>query len=186
MKNRNLISSLLVLLTPIFLYGQSVVGVVTDDEGQPLVGANVVVVGTSQGGVADNAGKYTIDVGASGDYGVTASYIGYSSVTNTVKVNDIVGTVNFLLEVDAVTLSALEVLASRADETTPVAYTTVDKEEMEFRLGSQDIPIPIEGLSNVTSATPINITTTAGTAVTNAYQNGDSNDINDLRTVKFI
>ena len=97
MKNRNLISSLLVLLTPIFLYGQSVVGVVTDDEGQPLVGANVVVVGTSQGGVADNAGKYTIDVGAQGTYDITASLIGYSSVTNTVEVNDIVGTVNFLL-----------------------------------------------------------------------------------------
>ena len=149
MKNRNLISSLLVLLTPIFLYGQSVVGVVTDTEGQPLAGANVVVEGTDKGGVTDNAGKYTIDVGASGDYGVTASYIGYSSVTNTVKVNDIVGTVNFLLEVDAVTLSALEVLASRADETTPVAYTTVDKEEMEFRLGSQDLPLALNTTPSV-------------------------------------
>ena len=48
MKNRNLISSLLVLLTPIFLYGQSVVGVVTDTEGQPLAGANVVVEGTDK------------------------------------------------------------------------------------------------------------------------------------------
>ena len=28
-----------------------------------------------------------------------------------------------------------------ADETTPVAYTTVDKKEMEIRLGSQDIPM---------------------------------------------
>ncbi len=38
-------------------------------------------------------------------------------------------------------MSALEVLASSADETTPVAYTTVDKAEMEVRLGSQDIPM---------------------------------------------
>ena len=109
MKNRNLISSLLVLLTPIFLYGQSVLGVVTDTEGNPLAGANVVVEDTDKGGVTDNTGKYTIDVGASGDYDLTASYIGYSRVTNTVTVNDIVGTVNFVLEVDAVTLSALEV-----------------------------------------------------------------------------
>ena len=57
MKNRNLISSLLVLLTPIFLYGQSVTGVVTDDEGKPLVGANVVVEDTDKGGVTDNTGK---------------------------------------------------------------------------------------------------------------------------------
>ena len=104
MKNRNLITSLLVLLTPIFLFGQSVVGVVTDNEGKPLDGANVVVEGTDKGGVTDESGKYTIDVGASGDYDLTASYIGYSSVTNVVTVNDIVGTVNFLLEVDAVTI----------------------------------------------------------------------------------
>ena len=142
MKNkRNLLSLLFTFLMPIALLGQSVVGVVNDKEGNPLVGANVVVDGTDKGGVTDNSGKYTIDVGASGDYGVTASYIGYSSLTNSVKVDDIVGTINFLLEIDAVSMSALEVLASRADKTTPVAYTTISKEEMEVRLGSQDIPM---------------------------------------------
>jgi len=138
MNNRNLIVA--VLLTT-GLFGQAIVGVVADAESNPLVGANVVVEGTDKGGVTDESGKYTIDVGAQGDYDVTASFIGYSSVTNTVTVNDIVGTVNFLLEVDAVTMSELEVLASRADEKTPVAYTTVDKVEMEVRLGSQDIPM---------------------------------------------
>ena len=129
MKNkRNLISLLFTFLMPIVLLGQSVVGVVNDKEGNPLIGANVVVEGTDKGSVTDNSGKYTIDVGASGDYGVTASYIGYSSLTSSVTVNDIVGTVNFLLEIDAVSMSALEVLASRADETTPVAYTTINKE----------------------------------------------------------
>jgi len=142
MKNkRNLISLLFTFLMPIVLLGQSVVGVVNDKEGNPLIGANVVVEGTDKGSVTDNSGKYTIDVGASGDYGVTASYIGYSSLTSSVTVNDIVGTVNFLLEIDAVSMSALEVLASRADETTPVAYTTINKAEMEVRLGSQDIPM---------------------------------------------
>ena len=149
MNKRNLISSLLVFLAPIYLFGQSVVGVVTDNDGKPLAEANVVVEDTDKGGVTDNSGKYIIDVGASGDYRVTASYIGYSSVTNTVAVNDIVGTVNFTLEVDVVTLSALEVLASRADETTPVAYTTVDKEELEFRLGSQDLPMSLNTTPSV-------------------------------------
>jgi len=142
MKNkRNLLSLLFTFLMPIAILGQSVVGVVNDKEGNPLVGANVVVEGTDKGSVTDDSGKYTIDVGASGDYGVTASYIGYSSLTNSVKVDDIVGTINFLLEIDAVSMSALEVLASRADKTTPVAYTTISKEEMEVRLGSQDIPM---------------------------------------------
>ena len=135
MNKRNLTSLLLTFFAPIFLYGQSIVGVV-NSEGKPLAGANIVVEGSEKGGVSDESGKYTIDIGASGNYEVTASFIGYSSITNVVTVNDIVGTVNFVLEVDAVTLSALEVLASRADETTPVAYTTIDKAEMEVRLGS--------------------------------------------------
>jgi len=137
---RNLIVSLMMMTG---LFAQSVVGVVTDANSNPLAGANVVVEGTDNGGVTDVDGKYTIDVGASGDYDLTASFIGYSTVTNAVTVDDIVGTVNFLLEIDAVSMSALEVLASRADENTPVAYTTVGKEEMEMRLGSQDIPMSL-------------------------------------------
>ena len=140
MNYRNLITS--VLLTS-GLFAQAIVGVVTDVNSKPLAGANIVVEGTDKGGVTDVSGKYTIDIGKSGDYTVTASFIGYSSVTNSVTVNDIVGTVNFLLEVDAVAMTALEVLASRADEKTPVAYTTVTKEEMEIRLGSQDIPMSL-------------------------------------------
>ena len=138
MNYRNLITS--VLLTT-GLFAQAIVGVVTDVNSNPLVGANVVVEGTEKGGVTDANGKYTIDIGKSGDYDVTASFIGYSSVTNPVTVNDIVGTVNFLLEVDAVSMSALEVLASRADEKTPVAYTTVSKEEMEIRLGKTNFHV---------------------------------------------
>ena len=103
MNYRNLITS--VLLTS-GLFAQAIVGVVTDVNSNPLVGANVVVEGTEKGGVTDVTGKYTIDIGAQGDYDVTASFIGYSPVTNPVTVNDIVGTVNFLLKVDAVAMTA--------------------------------------------------------------------------------
>ena len=140
MNKSNLTTSLLMFLAPMFLWGESVVGVV-NSEGKPLAGANVVVDGTDKGGVTDDSGKYTIDVGAAGTYTLTASFIGYSSLTAQVEVNDIVGTLNFSLEEDVLTMSALEVLASRADQKTPVAYTTVSKEDMELRLGSQDIPM---------------------------------------------
>ena len=83
---------------------------------------------------------FKIDV-LSGTYDVTASFIGYSSITKSVVVEDIVSSVNFILEIDFLGLSDVEVLASRASETTPVAYTNVSKEEMEIRLGSQDIPM---------------------------------------------
>ena len=50
MNKRNLLSSLLVFLMPIFLVGQSVVGVVSSED-KPLVGANVDIEGTNLGTV---------------------------------------------------------------------------------------------------------------------------------------
>jgi len=137
MNYRNLISVLMMSFTIVF--GQAVTGYVGTEDG-PLVGANVVVEGTELGGVSDDAGKFVIETG-SGNFDITASYIGYIAQTQSVEVGDIVASVSFNLVADVVALSALEVLASRADETTPVAYTNVSKEEMEIRLGSQDIPM---------------------------------------------
>ncbi len=139
MKNRNLISTLIIMTS--FVFGQAVTGFVGEGD-KPLVGANVVIEGTQNGGVTDDKGKFIIETG-SGTFDITASYIGYITQTKTVSVGDIVASVSFDLETDVVAMSALEVLASRADEKTPVAYTTVTKEEMEIRLGSQDIPMSL-------------------------------------------
>jgi len=137
MKLRNLITSIMITTG---LFAQAVVGVVTDVDSKPLVGANVIVEGTELGGVTDGEGKFTIETGP-GTFDITASFIGYVSHTKSLSVSDIVSTLSFALATDVVALSALEVLASRADETTPVAYTNISKEEMEIRLGSQDIPM---------------------------------------------
>ena len=139
MNKRNLLSWLLIAFTPIFLMGSSVVGVVSDGD-KPLVGANIVIEGTNLGTVSGVDGVYNVDV-PPGEHSVIASFIGYSPITKVVVVDSSDVVVDFSLEIDAIAMSALEVLASRADETTPVAYTNVSKEEMEVRLGSQDIPM---------------------------------------------
>jgi len=136
MKYRNLITSM-VLMTGLF--AQSIVGTIVDVDSNPLGGANIVVNGTDLGGVSDNTGAFSIKVD-SGTYDVTASFIGYSSITKSIVVEG-VSTLEFVLDFGVVSLSDVEVLASRASETTPVAYTNVSKEEMEIRLGSQDIPM---------------------------------------------
>jgi len=141
MNKRNLLLSLLTFLTPIVLLGQGVSGIVSDGS-KPLMGANVIVDGTDLGATSLEDGSYFIDLpGGPGDYTITASFIGYSSLSKDIVVGEENVGLDFVLEVGALTMSALEVLASRADETTPVAYTNVSKEEMEVRLGSQDIPM---------------------------------------------
>ena len=98
MKNRNLISTLIMMTGIVF--GQAVTGFVGDGE-NPLVGANVVVEGTQNGGVTDDGGKFIIETG-SGTFDITASYIGYITQTKTVSVGDIVASVSFDLETDVV------------------------------------------------------------------------------------
>ena len=132
-------------LLPLSLFAQMTVsGSVSDAAtGGALAGANVVVEGTDLGAATDANGAYTIANVPSGAT-VTASMIGYSSASAAAA-----STLHFALETGVIQLSALEVLASRADENTPVAYTTVTKADMEFRLGSQDIPMSLNTTPSV-------------------------------------
>ena len=141
---------LLFVLLPAFVFAQNTIsGTVTDaTTGDALPGANVVVEGTNMGAAATADGSYSINNVPSGSYTVTASVIGYANGSQSVNVSGNT-TVNFALDVSALELSALEVLASRADEKTPVAYTNVTKSEIEARLGSQEIPMVLNTTPSV-------------------------------------
>lgn len=78
--------SLTVLLTLLFLqvgaaWAQMTItgSVVTQKEGEPVVGATIQVVGTQQGTVTDTDGRFTISVPANAQLQV--SYIGYATQT---------------------------------------------------------------------------------------------------------
>ena len=87
-------------------------GTVTDTEGNPLAGANVIVDGTSVGAASDSDGAYQIDVpaGTVGGQNVslTASYIGYKNLSINVDI-PMSGTViqNFSLSIDAIGLNQI-------------------------------------------------------------------------------
>src|SRR5574344_1391194 len=54
-------------------------GVITDKSGQPIIGANIVVKGTTNGTITDIDGKYSLEVPNNATLQV--SYIGYLSQT---------------------------------------------------------------------------------------------------------
>lgn len=73
-----------VLFCNMALAQRTITGVVTDAEnGDPLIGANVLVVGTSSGAVTDIDGSYSIDLPAEATQ-LEFSYTGYTSQTVTV------------------------------------------------------------------------------------------------------
>ncbi len=58
--------------------GRTVAGKVTDTNGEPLAGANVMVNGTTTGTTTDAAGKFTLNV-PPGKEALTINYIGYET-----------------------------------------------------------------------------------------------------------
>lgn len=137
-------SSVLVVLIPMFLFAQqgTFTGTVTSDDGDALVGVNVFVEGTTLGAATDADGSYTIRNVPAGTYTLTASMIGYESVSQAAEIQlGLTNRLDFVLVQSVLEQSGIEVLASRATRTTPVAYSDVEQEDMELRLGSQDIPM---------------------------------------------
>ena len=148
-KLRTYLPLFVLILIPIGLVAQgSVSGTVTDAEtGGPLVGANVVVEGTDLGAAADASGNYSIDNVPAGAT-LTASMIGYASASATAA-----ATVNFALEVTTLQLSGLDVIANRVDAKSSIAYTDVNPEELELRLGTRGIPQALSLTPNVYTET---------------------------------
>jgi hypothetical protein len=90
-------------------------GQVTDNAGAGLVGANVIVDGTSMGVATDNNGKYTILNVPAGTYALTASYIGYRSTTTSnveVKTN-LTTPQNFSMESSAIEGDAITIVGQK-------------------------------------------------------------------------
>jgi len=106
----------MMLLSGAIIAQSSVSGTVTDNNGDPLAGANLVVDGTSIGAAAGADGSYRIDIPSGTVSGqtvtVTASYIGHQSQSAQVAVPESGNTTqNFSLAIDAIGLKAVSVTA---------------------------------------------------------------------------
>jgi len=92
-------------------------GEVKDKEsGEPLPGVNVILEGTTIGGVTDANGRYYILLVPPGTYNLTASILGYQAVSKTgAKVSvDLTTTINFALAPQTLQLSEkIEIVAER-------------------------------------------------------------------------
>ncbi|MCF8262192.1 MAG: TonB-dependent receptor [Melioribacteraceae bacterium] len=144
MRRWNIFSTLAILFIAgtIFAQQYTLSGKVTSStNGEALIGANVYIKGSYVGAPTDANGNYSIKLDG-GTYKIVCSYIGFQTQETEVSVFQNTE-LNFDLDETQFSLS-VEVLADRAKEReTPVAFTNVDKEQMELVLGSQDIPLAL-------------------------------------------
>ncbi|MBI9036394.1 MAG: TonB-dependent receptor [Bacteroidales bacterium] len=133
-------------------------GKVTDQKGNALPGAAVVIKGSSYGVSTNASGEYKIENLKPGFYEFAASFLAFETQTQDVNLKSDMN-LDFVLENSAILADEVLVSATRADSKTPVVVTNVSNDDLSKRNLGQDIPMLL-------SITPSFVTTTdAGTGV---------------------
>jgi TonB-linked SusC/RagA family outer membrane protein len=108
---------------------RTITGTVVDDTGEPLIGASVLVKGTSTGSVTDIDGTYELQV-PDGAEALIFSYTGYTSQEVMLGVEDVVDVtlVYDVLKLDEVVVTAIGIERNKKD--IGYAITTVGGDEL--------------------------------------------------------
>lgn len=111
---------------PFSVYAQNyrLTGNVVDGSNEPLIGANVIVAGTTNGTVTDINGNFALDVSPQSQ--IEVSYMGYIKQTLPVKSRR---TIKVILKEDSRML----------DETIVIGYGTMKKSDMTGAISSVDV-----------------------------------------------
>lgn len=137
---------MIVLFSSSVFAASKIRGTVTDKQsGEPLIGASVVIEGTTQGASTDVNGNYIILNVQPGKYTLRASYLGYQNVTvSNVVVNiDLTTDLNFELSSEAVSLQAVQIVAEA-----PLVNKNATNTVVQFK-SDQIENIPVRGVQGV-------------------------------------
>ena len=119
--------------------GSKIKGKVTDINGLSLPGAGITIENTILGVHTDSEGNYSLAIRKGGIYKLRFSFIGFESQIRDVTLKgDTV--LNIVLLAKSVMTEEVFVNATRAGEHTPMAYSTVSKEDISKNNIAQDIP----------------------------------------------
>lgn len=118
-----------------------VTGTIVDETDQPLIGATIIVPGTTQGTSSDLNGTFSLQV-KQGAEEIQISYLNYKTTTFKVSTSasrQALGTIKMTPE--AIAMQDVVISQSVAvQRKTPVAVSTVSAQDIEYKLGGQEFP----------------------------------------------
>jgi TonB-dependent starch-binding outer membrane protein SusC len=139
-----LFSIFLCSATMLFAQQGTIKGKIADSKGDPIIGANVLVEGTSIGAISDINGEYTLTKVPAGTVQLSVKYIGYLSEALSVNVSD-----NQTTESSFVLIEDLQQLS----EVVVIGYGTVKKSDLIGAVASVTVEdmqkIPNTGVSSM-------------------------------------
>ncbi|MCK8479174.1 TonB-dependent receptor [Psychroserpens algicola] len=140
------IIKIMMLFCCVFTFAQTTVkGKVSDNNGIPLPGANIIVVGTTTGTISDYDGNYTLVVDQEPPFSIQVSSVGFETVTVEVTTNP--QTIDITM-IEGTSLDEVVISASRTPERIFESPVTVE------RFGLKDIkntsaPSFFDGIENL-------------------------------------
>jgi hypothetical protein len=151
---------ILLFILPFCINAQTgiIKGIIKDKQSnEPIIGANIFLVGTDKGTTSDMDGKYEINGLKPGIYNLQVSYIGYETVSQyELEVQGIRPTIfNFELSEKSNQLEEIVVKAASFKKTaeSPVSLRTIGVSEIKRNPGgNRDISRVIQSLPGVTSS----------------------------------
>lgn len=186
--------------------GRIIKGVVTDQHGEPLIGCNIVVVGSQKGVITDIDGRFSLDVPAEAKQ-LKISYIGYQD--QVVDINertnvkiilkeddnalDEVVVVGYGTQKKATLTGAVEQVSSKALESRAITNVGLALQGQtpglvvtrnSPRPGNEGLDFTIRGTTSVNGGSPLIIVDGVPTLNTESFQNLNSDDIESISVLK--
>lgn len=131
MKKLSLVLSLVLFAVSFAIAQRAVSGTITDDGGEPLIGASILVKGTSSGTVTDIDGSYTLEV-PDGSTTLVVSYTGFETREVRLGASNVLDiTMSEGVALDEVVVTGLGI--RREKKALGYAVTTLGSDQLELR-----------------------------------------------------
>ncbi|WP_367390990.1 SusC/RagA family TonB-linked outer membrane protein [Lewinella sp. LCG006] len=131
MKKLSLVLSLVLFAVSFAIAQRTVSGTITDDGGEPLIGASILVKGTSSGTVTDIDGSYSLEV-PDGSTTLVVSYTGFETREVKLGASNVLDiTMSEGVALDEVVVTGLGI--RRDKKALGYAVTTLGNEQLELR-----------------------------------------------------
>lgn len=132
------------------LFAQTITGTISDAQTeQPLPGANIVQVGTSNGVSANAKGHFSLQLLQDESLRIKVTFIGYK--TQIIDTQQKGTSLEIAMVPKTIMSNEVFVKALRVNKATPMAYENVTRDEIESKNLGQDLPYMISSTPSVTT-----------------------------------
>ena len=117
-----------------FLLAIEVSGLVTDQNGRPLPGANIMIEGTEIGSASDTEGRFSFTYDTDEEFVIVVSYIGYGSYRQTYESGDDLTDLTIVMDQGNLFGQEVTVMARKKEEAikeVPISMVAMRKETIE-------------------------------------------------------